>query len=95
VKITITDSVVGMDAATQQRIFEPFFTTKEMGRGTGLGLASAYGIIKNHDGHIDVHRTKGKGTTFSIYLPVGEKDVAEIKNCDTAFTKNKRDSGSK
>ena len=50
-----------------------------MGRGTGLGLASAYGIIKNHDGFIDVHSTKGKGTTFSIYLPVGEKDVDETR----------------
>jgi CheY-like chemotaxis protein len=75
VKISITDTGVGMDKKTLERIFDPFFTTKEMGKGSGLGLASAYGIIKNHGGIIDVRSKKGEETTFMIYLPASEKEV--------------------
>lgn len=83
VKISITDTGVGMDEATKERIFEPFFTTREMGRGTGLGLASVYGIIKNHDGFIDVSSEKGHGTTFYLFLPAIEKKIRD----DTATPK--------
>ncbi len=79
VKVSVKDTGSGMDEETRKRIFEPFFTTKGMGTGTGLGLASAFGIIQNHDGIIDFKSTPGKGTSFYIYLPVSDKTVVVEK----------------
>ena len=89
VAVSVRDTGIGMDAAVQQKIFDPFFTTKEMGRGTGLGLASAYGIIKSHGGFIEVQSKKNKGSTFWLYLPRSRGKVDEEKEPTDEIIKGK------
>ncbi|MEM6401230.1 MAG: PAS domain S-box protein [Cyanobacteria bacterium P01_D01_bin.116] len=82
IKITVADTGVGIHPEVQERIFEPFFTTKELGQGTGLGLSTALGIVKNHGGFLNIYSELNKGTIVKIYLPIQKAEETHIDNCD-------------
>ncbi|MBI9074157.1 MAG: PAS domain S-box protein [Desulfatibacillum sp.] len=85
VRMSVTDTGDGMTPEVRKRVFDPFFTTKEITRGTGLGLASAYGIIQNHGGIINVYSQEGQGATFNIYLPASAKAIVEETEAETTI----------
>ncbi|HLP14793.1 MAG TPA: PAS domain S-box protein [Bacteroidota bacterium] len=79
-RISVSDTGIGMDDATKERIFEPFFTTKEKGKGTGLGLAVVYGIVKSHKGYVTLDSTLGRGSTFHLFFPVSTSPSKAIED---------------
>ncbi len=88
VSVSVQDRGKGIDPKIMKRVFEPFFTTKQIGRGTGLGLASAFGIIKNHGGIIDLESQVGQGTTFTIYLPADTRIPERVPSPTPALPQN-------
>jgi CheY-like chemotaxis protein len=89
--LSVRDTGTGMSPEVQARIFEPFFTTKGIGAGTGLGLASLYGIVKNHGGHVRVNSEPGQGTEFSVYFPVSADETREGQEPGQARTPGGRE----